>query len=90
MRPFTYLAPKSLDEALQVLAKDIGEVRPLVGGTDLIDQMRQNRRTPSVVLDVKRIPETMRLEYVAAGDRLVGVRYGRRGVEAHKPRDTRR
>ncbi|MCZ6891442.1 MAG: FAD binding domain-containing protein, partial [Chloroflexi bacterium] len=65
MHPFTYLAPKSLDEALQVLAKDNGEVRPLVGGTDLIDQMRQNRLTPSVVLDVKRIPETMRLEYIA-------------------------
>lgn len=64
MRPFTYLAPKSLAEALEVLSKANGEVRPLVGGTDLIDQMRQNRRTPSVVLDVKRIPEAMRLEYV--------------------------
>ena len=64
MRPFTYLAPKSLDEALQALAQADGEVRPLVGGTDLIDQMRQDRRSPSVVLDVKRIPETMRLEYV--------------------------
>jgi CO/xanthine dehydrogenase FAD-binding subunit len=65
LRPFTYLAPKSLDEALQVLTQADGEVRALVGGTDLIDQMRQDRRSPSVVLDVKRIPETMRLEYVA-------------------------
>ena len=40
MRPFTYLAPKSLDEALQVLTQADGEVRALVGGTDLIDQMR--------------------------------------------------
>ena len=66
MKPFSYVAPKSLEEAYQVLAQadGPGEVRALVGGTDLIDQMKQNRRTPSVVLDVKRIPEMMRLEWV--------------------------
>ena len=66
MKPFSYVAPQSLEEALQVLAqaKGPGQVRAIVGGTDLIDQMKQERRTPSVVLDVKRIPETMRLEWV--------------------------
>ncbi|MDO8751692.1 MAG: xanthine dehydrogenase family protein subunit M [Dehalococcoidia bacterium] len=66
MKPFSYVAPKSLQEAFQVLAKanGAGQVRALVGGTDLLDQVRQNRRTPSVVMDVKRIPEMMRLEWV--------------------------
>jgi len=66
LKPFSYVAPKSLEEAYQVLAQadGPGEVRPLVGGTDLIDQMKQNRRTPSVVMDIKRIPEMMRLEWV--------------------------
>ncbi len=66
MKPFTYSAPKSLDEAFQTLAKSngAGQVRALVGGTDLIDQIRQNRRTPSIVMDIKRIPEAMRLEWV--------------------------
>lgn len=66
MKPFSYIAPRSLEEAYQVLAqaKHPGQVRALVGGTDLIDQMRQNRRTPSVVMDIKRIPEMMRLEWV--------------------------
>ncbi|MBI4340474.1 MAG: xanthine dehydrogenase family protein subunit M [Chloroflexi bacterium] len=66
MKPFTYVAPTSLQEAHQVLAraKGPGDVRALVGGSDLIDQMRVNRRTPSVVLDIKRIPEMKRLEWV--------------------------
>lgn len=64
MRPFNYEAPKNLDEAVRLLEEAKGDVRPLVGGTDLIDQIRQNRRNPSLVLDVKRIPETMRLEYI--------------------------
>jgi CO/xanthine dehydrogenase FAD-binding subunit len=40
-------------------------VHALVGGTDLIDQIKQGRRTPEIVMDVKRIPEMMRLEWIA-------------------------
>lgn len=67
MKPFSYVAPTSLDEAYKVLAQadGPGSVRAIVGGSDLIDQMRQERRTPSVVLDIKRIPEMNRLEWVA-------------------------
>lgn len=64
MHPFTYEAPKSLAEAIRFLEEAKGAVKPLVGGTDLIDQIRQNRLSPSLVLDIKRIPETMRLEYI--------------------------
>lgn len=63
MHPFSYVAPKSMDEALKVLSQSEGLVKPLVGGTDLIDQIKQNRKSPSVVLDTKHIPEMMRLEY---------------------------
>jgi citrate synthase len=64
LKPFTFEAPKSLEEAHQVLARATGpgDVRPLVGGSDLVDQIRVNRRTPSIVMDVKRIPEAKRLE----------------------------
>ena len=64
MHPFTYIAPQRLEDALQALTKDDGQVKPLVGGTDLIDQIKGDRRSPAVVLDIKRIPEMMRLEYV--------------------------
>ena len=67
MKPFSYVAPTSLDEAYKVLAQadGPGSVRALVGGSDLIDGMRQERRTPSVVMDIKHIPEMNRLEWVA-------------------------
>ncbi len=63
MHPFSYVAPTSLDEALRVLTQANGQVKPLVGGTDLIDQIKQDRRSPSIVLDIKRIPEMIRLAY---------------------------
>ncbi len=68
LKPFSYVAPTSLDEAYKVLAQadGPGSVRAIVGGSDLIDQMKQERRTPSVVMDVKRIPEMNRLEWVAS------------------------
>ena len=67
MKPFSYVAPTSLDEAYKVLAQadGPGSVRAIVGGSDLVDQMKQARRTPSVAMDVKHIPEMNRLEWVA-------------------------
>ena len=67
MRPFEFAAPDSLDEAFEILSKANGEVRPLAGGTDLIDQLRLGLRGASLVMDVKNIPELMRLEYSQDG-----------------------
>lgn len=64
MRPFDYIAPHSLKEAAAVLAQASGAVRPIVGGTDLIAQMKEGKVLPSLVLDMKRIPEMLHLEYV--------------------------
>lgn len=64
MREFDYQAPRSLSEALAILAQSNGNARALAGGTDLIDQMKSERRTPTVVVDVKGIPELNRLEYI--------------------------
>lgn len=66
MKPFSYVAPTTLEEAYGVLAQadSPGKVRAIVGGTDLIDQVRTNRRTPSVVMDIKRIPEMNRLDWL--------------------------
>jgi carbon-monoxide dehydrogenase medium subunit len=67
MRDFDFKAPATLAEALSVLAEAKGEARCLAGGSDLIDQIRGGRKTPSIVVDVKRIPELTRLEYTAQG-----------------------
>lgn len=57
MREFTFAAPRSLQEAAEILARANGDARPLAGGTDLIAQMKENRKSPSAVIDVKKIPE---------------------------------
>ena len=57
MREFAYAAPQSLPEAIDLLSRADGDIRPLAGGTDLITQMKENRKSPSLVVDVKRIPE---------------------------------
>ena len=57
VREFEYAAPTSLQEAIDLLARANGEGRLLAGGTDLIAQMKENRKSPELVVDVKRIPE---------------------------------
>ena len=64
-----YEAPTSLDEALELLAQP-GEVRPLAGGTDIIDQLKQNRRNVDLMIDTKRIPELLVLDSNGSGLRI--------------------
>lgn len=65
MHDYDYAAPVTLKEAVTLLKKAKGKARPLAGGSDLIDQMRVGRQKPSLVVDVKHIPELNRLEYVS-------------------------
>jgi carbon-monoxide dehydrogenase medium subunit len=55
-----YEAPSSLARAIELLAES--GARVLAGGTDLLVQMRSGRGTPRMFVDVKRIPETMRID----------------------------
>ena len=61
MPEFDFAQPTSLNDALDLFAAD-GEVRALVGGTDIVDQLKTGRRNADMVVDVKRIPELQRLE----------------------------
>ncbi|MCB1512437.1 MAG: xanthine dehydrogenase family protein subunit M [Hyphomicrobiaceae bacterium] len=70
MHAFDYHAPNTLAEAIEQLAQANGQARPLAGGTDLIDQMRCAKRQPSVVIDIKKLPELRVLQVDAAGLRL--------------------
>lgn len=55
MRELHYERPATVDAAVQVLGR--GNARALAGGTDLIAQLREGRRTADCVVDLKRIPE---------------------------------
>ncbi len=72
MREFEYAAPTSLLEAINLLSRANGKGRLLAGGTDLIAQMKENRKRPAVVVDVKRIPELNVLSF----DEMHGLKIG--------------
>lgn len=57
MNQMLYEAPKTLDAAVALLAGASGEARVLAGGTDLLVQLRGGRVDPTLVVDVKNIPE---------------------------------
>jgi len=61
MPNFDYEAPTTLKNALKFLSEQ-GEIRPLAGGTDIIDQLKSNRRNADLVVDLKRVPELLTLE----------------------------
>ena len=50
MKPFEYVAPASLQEALEVLARHGEKARPLAGGTDLFLRMERGGWAPEAVV----------------------------------------
>lgn len=63
MQNFDYIAAQSVQEAATLLARHGSQARVLAGGTDLIVQMREHRRSVGVVVDIKQIPEVNELVY---------------------------
>jgi xanthine dehydrogenase YagS FAD-binding subunit len=61
MRPFTYASPRSLDEAVTLLAPAAGTngsaPRALAGGTDLLTLMKADLLEPSQLIDIKRLAD---------------------------------
>ena len=54
---FEYHAPKSLDEAVELLEKYGEDAHVLAGGTDLLPHMKQRRVEPKHIVNIKGIPE---------------------------------
>ncbi len=50
------LLPRTLDEALEMKAATPGAV-PIAGGTDVMVELNFDRRRPTTILDVSRLPE---------------------------------
>jgi len=62
-------APKSLADAVALLAGANGAARVLAGGTDLLIQMRSGRLQPELLVDVKGIPEMRSIAAESGGFR---------------------
>jgi carbon-monoxide dehydrogenase medium subunit len=65
-----YEAPTSLDQAVALLAAEPEDARVLAGGTDLLVQLRTDRIAPSLLVDIKRIPEVRRIVEEGGGFRI--------------------
>lgn len=74
MRPFDFYSPKSLPEALSLLA-DLGEdAAPLAGGTDLLLRMKSGDQTPQALISLKRLKDLEGISF----DARQGLRLGSR------------
>jgi carbon-monoxide dehydrogenase medium subunit len=71
MDAFEYVAPRTLDEAYAAIANGKNTAL-LAGGTDIIVQLRENRKHADQVLDLKHIPELMKLELTPEGGLNIG------------------
>jgi xanthine dehydrogenase YagS FAD-binding subunit len=71
MKPFSYASPRTLDDAVSLLAGD-DDARFLAGGTDLLTLLKGDLLEPSQLVDIKRLAElddqiTLRGETVRIG-----------------------
>lgn len=72
MEAIEYAAPKSVAEAAALLTARGDRARLLAGGTDIIVQLREGRRSADVVVDIKHIPELNRLEWKPGKELFIG------------------
>ena len=72
MKDFEYAAAHSVDEAVSLLAARGERAKLLAGGTDIIVQLREHLREADLVVDVKKIPELMKLDFSPAKGLMLG------------------
>ncbi len=69
---FDYVRAETYEDAVQLLLEHRQEVRLMMGGTDLLVQMRNRASRPKLVLDVKHLPGMRDIIYDAAAGLSVG------------------
>ncbi|HLF60538.1 MAG TPA: xanthine dehydrogenase family protein subunit M [Acidimicrobiia bacterium] len=70
MRSFEFVAPGSLDEALDAVARHAPHVRLLAGGTDLLVELKHAANGPQFVVDLGRVRGLRGIEVTSAGLRI--------------------
>src|SRR5215471_18564434 len=72
MTDLRYVAPATLDEAIDAYAAAGSAARILAGGTDLLVQMRSGLVRPGLIVDIKKIGEMTEITETADGGFRVG------------------
>src|SRR5437763_623011 len=55
--PFEYFRPRTIDEALALLAEHADDAKPLAGGQSLIPAMNFRLATPAVLVDLNALDD---------------------------------
>jgi len=63
VKDFEFQTATTVDEAVSLLSARGDRARLLCGGTDLIVQLREAQREADLVVDIKKIPELMTLDF---------------------------
>jgi len=72
MQSFEFTSPESMENVTELLTSSKGEVQVLAGGTDLIVQLREGRRSVRLVVDIKNIPELKKITFSKKDGLLIG------------------
>lgn len=78
---FEYVAPRNLEEALELLAKTGPGAMLLAGGTDVIANLKLERIAPEVLIDISRLAELGSI--VEGGGLTIGAATKLHAVEQH-------
>ncbi len=82
--PFEYFSPRTLDEALSLLAEHGSDAKPLAGGQSLIPAMNFRLATPSVLVDLNAIDGLSDITEHGGGLRIGGMTR-QRALERSQP-----
>jgi carbon-monoxide dehydrogenase medium subunit len=79
--PFDYAAPRTLDEALALLAEHGPDAKPLAGGQSLIPAMNFRVTAPGFLVDLNRVPGLDAIRLDKDGALHIGAMTRQRAVE---------
>lgn len=70
---FDYLEPRSIEEALSLLAQYTGRAKVIAGGTDLLPKLKRREiEVPEYIIDLKGIPDLDYITYDEVGGLSLG------------------
>ncbi|MHB8770041.1 MAG: FAD binding domain-containing protein [Syntrophales bacterium] len=85
LKPFEYREPKTLREAIKILAGEGPRAAVLAGGTDILVRMKQGVVAPSLLVNLKRIKGLDRIQRPKAGGLSIGTLTPIAAIERSSP-----
>jgi carbon-monoxide dehydrogenase medium subunit len=81
LQDFVYERPETIEEAIVAMRAD--DARALAGGTDLVPQLREGRRSAARIVDLKHIPEMTAITMLPDGSVSIGAAASATAVARH-------